>query len=149
MIYKHKIQSPKSHNTTLFRHLVTLNPPGVRGWLWLLLVALSGLFYLPFWRKCTSRLFPDVIFIYCWANFSMLVKKKVGWCFLPYCLLANVIPRQPYVRLTSKSKITRKKTSLSYNFLRDSNHLKFQKVCIKSDVMFSGKHLVTLWRLHH
>ena len=71
--------------------------------------------------------------------------------FFTYCLLANVIgkvktiPRHPYVRLTSKSND--KETSLSYHFLRNSNHLKLHEVCIKREVMISGKHLVTLWRL--
>ena len=44
----------------------------------------------------------------------------------------QTIPRQPYVRLMSKSNITRKETSLSCNFLRDLNNLKLKKFVSKA-----------------
>ena len=84
---------------------------------------------------------------YSLKSFSFVVEQtlfstlKSKWDDVKYCLLANeigkfqTIRRQPYVRLTLKSKVTRKETSLSYNLLRDSNHLKLQNVYIKSDVM--------------
>ena len=42
----------------------------------------------------------------------------------------------------SKSKITRKEAMLSWHLLRDSIYLKFNKWCIKRNIMFSGRPLM-------
>ena len=95
-----------------------------------------------------------------WRPFRLLLSKwfisvqsESGYCFCIYCLLANVIGTfqknlgQPYVRLTSKSKITRKEAMLSWHLLRDSVYWKCHKGCIKCNVMFCGNYLNTLLRL--
>ena len=52
-------------------------------------------------NKCADSIIGEQVFLY-------KFKKQEGTCFLPYCLLANVIgkfqrnPEQPYVRLASK-----------------------------------------------
>ena len=84
-----------------------------------------------------------------WRPFRLLlskwfisVQRVSGYCFCLYCLLANVIGTfqknlgQPYVRLTSKSKITRKEAMLSWHLLRDSVYLNCHKGCI---LLFTGK----------
>ena len=84
-----------------------------------------------------------------WRRFYLLLnkcfildKQHGGQCWPSSCLLANVIGKfqnnsgQPYDRLTLKCKIARKETLLSWHLLCDSIHLKWHKVCIKSNVMF-------------
>ena len=62
------------HLFVSYAHCVTFSlPPGVSGWLRLLLVALPGLFYLPFvllllvGNIILTKLFPDFV-IKCAAN---------------------------------------------------------------------------------
>ena len=71
------------------------------------------------------------------------MKRESEWCFRLYCLLAHVICTfqtnlgQPYVRLVSKFKNTRKEVMLSWHLLRESIYLKCHKWCIQRDIMFS------------
>ena len=67
---------------------------------------------------CHFSFLTSVLFIVDLVVYS--VKRESGYCFRLYCLLANVIGTfhtnlgQPYyVRLMSKSKITRKEAMLS------------------------------------
>ena len=71
------------------------HPPGVGGWLWLLFVALSGLFYLPFLKMFIQQ---NVFVRNREPTFSLGVCKSLSY----FCLAAGII------RAAETKKVNRK-----------------------------------------